>query len=52
MKAVATHPCKGVKNNSSQRNFPVTFGGVTFIPGEYLYADDDGILVSENVLSL
>ncbi len=30
----------------------MTFGGVTFNPGEWLYADEDGILVSaRNLLS-
>jgi regulator of ribonuclease activity A len=28
----------------------VTFGGVTFVPGEHLYADDDGMLVSTRAL--
>jgi regulator of ribonuclease activity A len=28
----------------------VTFGGVTFNPGEYLYADEDCVLVSGKAL--
>lgn len=27
-----------------------TFGGVTFLPGEYLYADEDGVIVSDRAL--
>ena len=52
VKALATHPLKSVKNDYGQRNVPVTFGGVTFVPGEYLYADADGIVISPEVLSL
>lgn len=44
--ALATHPLKTVKRNTGEVDVPVSFGGVTFLPGEYLYADDDGIIVS------
>lgn len=27
-------------------DIPVTFGGVTFTPGDWLYADEDGVIVS------
>lgn len=46
MKALGTHPRKSVKKGEGDRDIPVTFAGVTFIPGHYLYADEDGILVS------
>lgn len=52
VKALATHPLKSVKNNYGQRGVPVTFAGVTFNPGDYLYADDDGVIVSPKELSL
>lgn len=44
--ALATHPQKTVKRNVGEQDVPVTFGGVTFHPGEWLYADEDGVLVS------
>lgn len=44
--ALATHPQKTVKRNIGEQDVPVTFGGVTFHPGEWLYADEDGVLVS------
>lgn len=44
--AIDTHPLKTVKRNVGEADIPVTFGGVTFHPGEWLYADDDGIIVS------
>lgn len=50
VRALNTHPQKSVKKGVGDRNIPVTFGGVTFQPGEYLYADEDGILVSNRVL--
>ncbi len=44
--AIDTHPMKTVKKNVGEVDIPVSFGGVTFIPGEWLYADDDGVIVS------
>ena len=44
--AIDTHPMKTVKKNAGEADIPVSFGGVTFIPGEWLYADDDGVVVS------
>jgi regulator of ribonuclease activity A len=48
--ALATHPQKTVKRNIGDAEVPVTFGGVTFQPGRHLYADDDGVLVSDQPL--
>ena len=50
VRALNTHPQKTVKKGIGERNLSVTFGGVTFNPGEYLYADEDGILVSQQPL--
>lgn len=50
MKALATHPLKSIKDDYGQRDIPVRFAGVEFTPGHYLYADVDGIVVSENSL--
>ncbi len=44
--ALATTPVKSIKRNVGLAQAPVTFGGVTFRPGAYLYADSDGILVA------
>jgi regulator of ribonuclease activity A len=44
--AIDTHPMKTVKKNVGEADIPVTFGGVTFAPGEWLYADEDGVIVS------
>jgi len=50
VRALDTHPQKSIKKNVGDRDVAVTFGGVTFKPGEYLYADEDGILVSDRPL--
>jgi regulator of ribonuclease activity A len=43
--ALGTHPRKTVKRNTGEADLPVTFGGVTFVPGHFLYADEDGVVV-------
>lgn len=48
--AIDTHPMKTVKKNVGEAGIPVTFGGVTFTPGEWLYADEDGVIVSATAL--
>ncbi len=50
VRALNTHPQKSVKRGVGERNLAVTFGGVTFNPDEWLYADADGILVSSQPL--
>lgn len=46
VKALAAHPKKSEKKGAGRRDVPVTFAGVTFTPGEWLYADEDGVIVS------
>jgi len=52
VKALGTNPQKGTKTGAGETDVPVTFGGVTFVPGHWLYSDDDGILVSAEAMSL
>lgn len=52
VKALGTHPCKTEKRGLGRHNEPVRFAGVTFRPGYYLYADEDGILVSAKPLEM
>lgn len=48
IKALGAHPRKSEKGlHSAQRDKVVQFAGVTFRPGAWLYADGDGIVVSE-----
>lgn len=44
--ALATHPQKSVKRGIGETDVPVSFAGVRFVPGEALYADEDGIVVA------
>lgn len=46
VKALGTNPRKSAKEGAGQTDVPVSFGNVTFRPGDYIYCDDDGILVS------
>ena len=50
VRALDTHPQKSIKKGVGDKNIAVTFGGVTFTPGEWLYADEDGVLVSARPL--
>ncbi len=45
IKAVGTNPRKSTKSGEGEQDVPVTFGGVTFVPGEIAHSDDDGIVV-------
>ncbi len=45
--ALATVPRKSEKRAPGAHDLPVTFAGITFTPGHYLYADNDGIIVAE-----
>ena len=51
VRALGTHPLKSEKKNIGDIDVEVSFHGVTFKPGEYLYADHDGILVSHENLA-
>jgi regulator of ribonuclease activity A len=46
VKALGSNPRKSAKEGAGERDVPVTFGGVTFVPGAQLFSDDDGILVT------
>ena len=47
-KAMATLPMKTDKKGIGEKNIAVHFADVDFIPGHYIYADEDGIIVSAN----
>lgn len=46
IKALGTCPRKTDKSGQGLRDVPVRIGGVDIRPGDYLYADEDGIVVS------
>lgn len=44
--ARGTHPKKSDKQGIGQVDIPLRFDGVDFRPGEWLYADEDGVILS------
>ncbi|MCB1722405.1 MAG: ribonuclease E activity regulator RraA [Gammaproteobacteria bacterium] len=50
VKALGTHPLKSVKRGVGERDVPVRFAGVTFTPGGHVYADEDGVICSDEPL--
>lgn len=52
VQALASYPKRSEKRGVGQLNLPVTFGGVTFRPGEYLYADNNGVIISPSPLTM
>lgn len=49
--ALGTHPKKSKKNNVGEIDIELSFSGVVLRPGDYLYADHDGIVVSRKKLA-
>jgi regulator of ribonuclease activity A len=50
VQALGTIPLKTEKLGVGQRDIPLSFGGVTIHPGDTIYADNNGILVSRRKL--
>lgn len=50
VQALASHPMKTDKRGLGDVDVAVTFAGVTFVPGEWLYADRNGVIVSPRSL--
>ena len=52
VQAICPNPMKSVKRQVGLRDVEVSFGGVSFIPDQYVYADDNGVIVSEDELAI
>lgn len=50
VQALGAIPLKTEKRGIGDLNVPVSFGGVTFHPGEFLYADNNGVIVADTAL--
>ena len=48
--AIGTCPLRNFEKTTSSRAVQLSFGGVTFHDGDYLYADDDGIIITKEKL--
>jgi regulator of ribonuclease activity A len=50
VKALGTNPRRSAKTGAGEVDVILEFGGVVWRPGEFLYGDRDGIVVSPTVL--
>lgn len=50
VQALASIPLKSVRKGVGEVDLPVTFGGITFVPGQYVYADNNGVITSPQAL--
>lgn len=51
VRALGALPLKTDKRGEGQRDLPVHFAGAHFNPGDWLYADEDGIIVARRPLT-
>jgi regulator of ribonuclease activity A len=51
VKALGTLPLKSEKRGVGLNDVEVRFAGVSFSPGAYLYADEDGVIVAAEPLT-
>ena len=51
LRALGTMPLRSDKRGEGERDVPVRFAGVTFRPGEHIYVDEDGVVVSHGPLA-
>ena len=52
VKALGCCPIKTEKLGIGDVNIPITFAGLHFIPGHYIYGDSNGLAISDTLLSL
>ncbi len=50
VKAIGACPLKTDKRNEGQRDIPIRFAGAAFNPGDWVYADEDGVIVARRSL--
>jgi len=51
IRALGVCPLKSVKKGIGKRNLNISFSNVKFTPNEYIYADEDGVIVTKNKVS-
>lgn len=49
--ALGTCPLRNFEKTNGERNIELKFGGVTFNNGDFLYADEDGIIICSEELN-
>jgi len=50
IKALGTNPRKSVKKGEGARDIPLRFADLVVMPGQYLYADQDGVVIANQRL--
>lgn len=50
VKALGVNPAKSDKKGEGETDVDLNFGGVRFRPGDWVYCDEDGILVSPDAV--
>jgi regulator of ribonuclease activity A len=50
VQALGSHPVKSEKRGVGQRDIELHMGGVVIAPGDYVYADNNGVIVSKRSL--
>jgi len=51
LRALGSMPLRSEKRGEGERDVPVRFAGVTFRPGDWVYADEDGVVVAHERLA-
>lgn len=49
--ALGTCPRKSIPVTQATRDVPLSFGGIEFRPGDYVYTDKDGVIVTAQAFS-
>ncbi len=49
--ALGSNPLRSIKEGKGERDVPVIFGKALWKPGDYIYADEDGIIIAERKLT-
>lgn len=49
--ALGTCPRKSIPVTKAKRDIALSFGGATFYPGNYVYTDTDGVIVTDKPLT-
>ncbi|TFH89462.1 MULTISPECIES: ribonuclease E activity regulator RraA [Vibrio] len=52
IQALASIPVGATAQGVGEVDIPVNFGGVTFLPEDYLYADNTGVILSQEPLDI
>lgn len=52
IQAIASMPVGADTNEVGEIDIPVNFGGVTFLPGDHVYADSTGVILSPDPLDI